>query len=64
VDMAADSLAVLDGHDVTAAHVLGASLGGTLGQWLAVHRAARVLTVTTLMTSPMAIIRVRPGRAP
>ncbi|MGC9669843.1 alpha/beta fold hydrolase [Planosporangium sp. 12N6] len=52
-DMAADTLAVLDGHGVTAAHVVGASLGGTIGQWLAVHRPARVLTLTAMATSPM-----------
>jgi pimeloyl-ACP methyl ester carboxylesterase len=31
-DMAADALAVLDGHDVDAAHIVGASLGGAIAQ--------------------------------
>ncbi|RZQ59667.1 alpha/beta fold hydrolase [Amycolatopsis suaedae] len=52
-DMAADCVAVLDGWDVGAAHVVGASLGGALGQLLAVHRPERVRTLTTIMTSLM-----------
>jgi pimeloyl-ACP methyl ester carboxylesterase len=52
-DMAADATAVLDGHGIAAAHIVGASLGGTIGQWLAVHRPERVLTLTALMTGPM-----------
>lgn len=52
-DLAEDALAVLDGHGVAAAHVVGASMGGAIGQWLAVHRPTRVRTLTALMTSPM-----------
>jgi pimeloyl-ACP methyl ester carboxylesterase len=52
-DMAADTTAVLDGHGVPAAHLVGSSLGGAIGQWLAVHRAARVRTLTVLASSPM-----------
>lgn len=52
-DMAADAAAVLDGFGVAAAHVAGASLGGAIGQWLAVHRPGRVLTLTAIMTGPM-----------
>jgi pimeloyl-ACP methyl ester carboxylesterase len=51
--MAADTLAVLDGHGIDRAHVVGLFLGGAIGQWLAVHHAARVRTLTTIMTSPM-----------
>ena len=53
VDMADDALAVLDGHRVTAAHVVGASLGGKIGQLLALHSPGRVLTLTAIMTSPL-----------
>jgi len=53
-DMAADSLAVLDGHQLPAAHIVGASLGGTLAQLLAVHHPGRVLTLTAIMSGPMA----------
>lgn len=69
-DMARDSTAVLDGHQVAAAHVVGASLGGTIGQWLAVHRPERVLTLTAMMTGPMghssgaAVARALAGQAP
>jgi pimeloyl-ACP methyl ester carboxylesterase len=49
-DMAADAAAVLDGFEVAAAHIAGASLGGAIGQWLAVHRPDRVLTLTAIMT--------------
>jgi pimeloyl-ACP methyl ester carboxylesterase len=52
-DMAADAVAVLDGHDIGAAHIAGASLGGAIAQWLAVHLPARVLSLTAIMTGPM-----------
>jgi pimeloyl-ACP methyl ester carboxylesterase len=52
-DMAADATAVLDGNGVAAAHVVGASLGGAIGQWLAVHRPERVLSLTAMMSGPM-----------
>ncbi|MGC4747314.1 alpha/beta fold hydrolase [Micromonospora sp. DT201] len=52
-DMAADTVAVLDGYDVTAAHLVGISLGGAVGQWLAVHQAARLHTLTLMASSPM-----------
>jgi pimeloyl-ACP methyl ester carboxylesterase len=52
-DMARDALAVLDGHQVSAAHIAGASLGGAIGQFLAVHHPGRVRTLTAIMTSPM-----------
>lgn len=52
-DMARDALAVLDGHQVTAAHIAGASLGGAIAQLLAVHYPGRVRTLTAIMTSPM-----------
>jgi pimeloyl-ACP methyl ester carboxylesterase len=52
-DLARDALAVLDGHQVTAAHIAGASLGGAIGQILAVHHPGRVRTLTAIMTYPM-----------
>jgi len=51
--MAADAAAVLDGHGVTAAHIVGTSLGAAIGQWLAVHRPTRVRTLTAMASSPM-----------
>jgi pimeloyl-ACP methyl ester carboxylesterase len=38
---------------VTAAHTAGASLGGRIGQLLAVHHQDRVRTLTAIKTSPM-----------
>jgi pimeloyl-ACP methyl ester carboxylesterase len=52
-DMARDALSVLDGHQVAAAHIAGASLGGAIGQYLAVHYPDRVRSLTAIMTSPM-----------
>jgi pimeloyl-ACP methyl ester carboxylesterase len=52
-DMARDALAVLDGHQVATAHVAGASLGGGIGQLLAMHYPERVRTLTAIMTSPV-----------
>jgi pimeloyl-ACP methyl ester carboxylesterase len=69
-DMATDAIAVLDGHGIAAAHVVGASLGGAIAQWLAVHRPERVLTLTAIMTGPMghdaraAWTRALAGQAP
>lgn len=69
-DMAVDAVAVLDGYGITDAHVVGASLGGAIGQWLAVHRPERVLTLTAIMTGPMgsdagpAWARAQAGQSP
>ncbi|HEY6737278.1 MAG TPA: alpha/beta hydrolase [Actinopolymorphaceae bacterium] len=52
-EMTADTLAVLDGWGIDAAHVVGASLGGTIAQLLAVHHPERVRGLTAIMTSPM-----------
>ncbi|RKR93110.1 pimeloyl-ACP methyl ester carboxylesterase [Micromonospora pisi] len=52
-DLARDAIAVLDGHGIAAAHVVGASMGGVIGQWLAVHAPERVLTLTTMNTTPI-----------
>ncbi|SCL56208.1 alpha/beta fold hydrolase [Micromonospora yangpuensis] len=52
-DLAADTVAVLDGHGVAAAHLVGTSLGAAIGQWLAVHQPARVRTLTAMASSPM-----------
>ncbi len=52
-DMTADTLAVLDGYQLPAAHIVGASLGGTIAQLLAVHHPGRVLTLTAIMSGPM-----------
>jgi pimeloyl-ACP methyl ester carboxylesterase len=50
--MARDALAVLDAVGWSAAHVVGASLGGVIAQTLAVEHPDRVLSLTSVMSTP------------
>ncbi|MFC5697325.1 alpha/beta fold hydrolase [Pseudomonas sp. GCM10022186] len=50
-DMALDSLRLLDALHVRHAHVLGASMGGMIAQYLADIAPERVLSLTLVMTS-------------
>ncbi|MEV6491900.1 alpha/beta fold hydrolase [Actinoplanes sp. NPDC051633] len=50
-DLVADALAVLDGHGLASAHIVGASMGGMIAQWLAAAQPARVRTLTLFATS-------------
>ena len=52
VDMADDVVAVLQALGVGAAHVVGASMGGMIAQTLAIHRPERVLSLTSIMSTP------------
>lgn len=52
-DLAADATAVLDAHGLESAHVVGASMGGMIGQLLALHQPHRVRTLTAIMSSPV-----------
>ncbi|MEU4693832.1 alpha/beta fold hydrolase [Actinoplanes sp. NPDC023714] len=52
-DLARDAVAVLDSYGLASAHIAGASMGGMIGQWLAVHEPARVRSLTLLSTTPM-----------
>jgi pimeloyl-ACP methyl ester carboxylesterase len=54
-DLAADALGVLDAYGVRAAHVVGVSMGGMIGQLLALEHPDRVLTLTSIMSSPSGI---------
>ena len=51
-DMAQDAVGLMDALKIDRAHVVGASLGGMIGQLLASRHAARVATLTTIMSSP------------
>jgi pimeloyl-ACP methyl ester carboxylesterase len=51
-DMAEDGFGLLDALGVTAAHVLGASLGGMIAQTMAVRHPGRVLSLTSIMSAP------------
>ncbi|WP_072801588.1 bifunctional 3-oxoadipate enol-lactonase/4-carboxymuconolactone decarboxylase PcaDC [Rhodococcoides yunnanense] len=50
-ELADDVLAVLDSLDRRRVHLVGLSLGGAIAQWIAVHRPARVVSLTLLCTS-------------
>lgn len=52
-ELAEDAVAVLDAHELGSAHVVGASMGGMLGQLLALHHPSRVRTLTAIMSSPV-----------
>jgi pimeloyl-ACP methyl ester carboxylesterase len=50
-DFAADTVGLLDALDIRAAHLLGASLGGAIAQTMAIEHPARVLSLTSIMSS-------------
>ena len=50
-DMAADVIAVLDAIGVDRAHVMGLSMGGMIVQTLAIEHAARLRSVTSVMST-------------
>lgn len=51
-DMAQDAVGLMDALKVERAHIVGASLGGMIGQILGSQHAARVATLTLIMSSP------------
>ena len=49
--LAGDALAILDALEVERIHLCGLSLGGTLGQWLALHAPQRLLSLALCDTA-------------
>jgi pimeloyl-ACP methyl ester carboxylesterase len=56
-DMATDGLSVLDALDWPAAHIVGVSLGGMIGQVMAARHQDRVLSLTSMCSAPDASLR-------
>lgn len=53
-DMADDALAVLDTLGIHNAHIIGASMGGMIGQTLCIEHPGRVKTLTSIMSTAWA----------
>lgn len=50
-DMAADCIGLLDAIGIERAHIVGASMGGAIGQELAVHHPQRMRSFTSIMST-------------
>jgi len=54
-DMADDTVGLLDALEIDRAHLVGISMGGMIGQILAIHHPERVLTLTSMLSSPCSL---------
>src|SRR5439155_346104 len=50
-DMAEDTVGLLDALGIAHAHVVGASMGGIIAQTVAINHPARVLSLTSIMST-------------
>ncbi|OCC00892.1 acetyltransferase [Labrys sp. WJW] len=60
-DLADDAMAVLDGYGLEAAHLVGMSMGGFVAQEAALRHSRRVLTLTLISASPLAVKGLPPS---
>ena len=58
-DMAGDGFAVLDAVGADAAHIAGWSMGGMIVQAMAIQHPERVLSMTSVMSAPSAVLGER-----
>jgi pimeloyl-ACP methyl ester carboxylesterase len=54
-EMVADALAVLDGWDVARAHLVGLSMGTTIGQLMALDHPERLLSLTVMLGGALGV---------
>jgi pimeloyl-ACP methyl ester carboxylesterase len=54
-DLVEDAMRVLDGYEISAAHVVGMSLGAIIGQLAALRYSSRVLSLTAISSPPFGI---------
>ncbi|MFC1813285.1 alpha/beta fold hydrolase [Thermodesulfobacteriota bacterium] len=54
LDMADDAVGLLDALEIESAHIVGRSMGGMIGQMMAIHHSDRVRTLTIMMSSTSA----------
>ncbi|MDH6169575.1 pimeloyl-ACP methyl ester carboxylesterase [Variovorax boronicumulans] len=50
-DMANDCIGLLDALDIDRAHIVGASMGGAIGQEMAIHHPERMRSFTSIMST-------------
>lgn len=52
LDMARDAAGLLDALGIAKAHIVGCSMGGAIAQEMAIHLPNRMLTLTSIMSTP------------